>query len=280
MLRRLAIFLCLLTVSAAQAAPDRSIRPQPRESHVPRTTDVPVFYTSGFRPTARRGSNSIRIAGRIQLVPVFYHASYRPTARPSRREQPVRTAAAVQTPPTRVAAGRQGRICGNRSIRGRSITPIPGKLRGCGLRNGVEVTEVAGVVLSRPAKMDCNTAKALNSWVENGVKPAVGRLGGGVRQINVIAHYSCRTRNNKPGAKISEHGRGKAVDISGITLNNGKTVTVLKGWNNRAERKLLRRMHKAACGPFGTVLGPDADRYHKDHFHFDTANHRSGPYCR
>jgi hypothetical protein len=27
-------------------------------------------------------------------------------------------------------------------------------------------------------------------------------------------------------------------------------------------------------------LGPDADRYHQDHFHLDTASHRSGPYCR
>jgi len=39
-------------------------------------------------------------------------------------------------------------------------------------------------------------------------------------------------------------------------------------------------MHRAACGPFGTVLGPNADRFHQDHFHFDTARHRSGPYCR
>jgi hypothetical protein len=39
-------------------------------------------------------------------------------------------------------------------------------------------------------------------------------------------------------------------------------------------------MHKSACGPFGTVLGPDADKYHKDHFHFDVAKHGNGAYCR
>jgi hypothetical protein len=42
----------------------------------------------------------------------------------------------------------------------------------------------------------------------------------------------------------------------------------------------MRRMHRGACGPFGTVLGPEADRYHQDHFHFDTARYRSGSYCR
>jgi len=30
----------------------------------------------------------------------------------------------------------------------------------------------------------------------------------------------------------------------------------------------------------GTVLGPEANRFHRDHFHFDTAEYRSGPYCR
>jgi len=28
------------------------------------------------------------------------------------------------------------------------------------------------------------------------------------------------------------------------------------------------------------VLGPEAARYHQDHFHFDTARYRSGSYCR
>ena len=35
-----------------------------------------------------------------------------------------------------------------------------------------------------------------------------------------------------------------------------------------AER-FLRAVHAAACGPFTTVIGPDGDAYHRDHFHFD-----------
>jgi hypothetical protein len=28
------------------------------------------------------------------------------------------------------------------------------------------------------------------------------------------------------------------------------------------------------------VLGPNANSFHRDHFHFDTARYRSGSYCR
>ena len=47
------------------------------------------------------------------------------------------------------------------------------------------------------------------------------------------------------------------------------------------ERQMLRNLHRAACGPFGTVLGPNANAAHRDHYHFDTARYRSGTaYCR
>lgn len=108
----------------------------------------------------------------------------------------------------------------------------------------------------------------------------MGRLGGGIAQFRVAAHYSCRTRNSQPGARISEHGKGKAVDIAAIRLRNGVDVTVLDGWRDRTHGPILRRMWGAACGPFGTVLGPDANAFHRDHFHFDTASYRSGSYCR
>ncbi|WP_246030409.1 extensin family protein [Litoreibacter halocynthiae] len=180
----------------------------------------------------------------------------------------------------RVAKGLQGSVCGNPNIRGEKISRIPAKLRGCGLDNGVKVTEVSGVALTQHAKIDCNTAKALNTWVERGVKPAVGRRGGGVKSLKVVAHYACRTRNNQKGAKVSEHGRGRAVDIAAINLKDGSSMTVLKGWRSAKNGPALKKMHKAACGPFGTVLGPNANRFHQDHFHFDTARYRSGTYCR
>jgi hypothetical protein len=160
------------------------------------------------------------------------------------------------------------------------MSAIPAKLKGCGIAKPVRVTSIDGVTLSQPATLNCTTAKALKRWVSGAVKPAVGRLGGGVASLRVASHYSCRTRNNQPGAKISEHGRGNAIDISAIVLKNGVSLTVLKGWKDRIQGKILKAVHKNACGTFGTVLGPNSDRYHQDHFHLDVAKHRGGAYCR
>lgn len=174
----------------------------------------------------------------------------------------------------------RGAVCGDLAIQGTEVGPVRGTLNGCGVIKAVKVREVSGVQLSQHSLMDCVTAKALKRWINAGMKPAVGNTGGGVRQIRVAAHYSCRTRNNQPGAKISEHGRGRAIDISGFVLNDGTVITLLADWRDPRKGRILRSMHKSACGAFGTVLGPNANRYHLDHFHFDTARYRSGSYCR
>ncbi|WP_245781249.1 extensin family protein [Celeribacter neptunius] len=178
------------------------------------------------------------------------------------------------------ASARAAALCGVRDIRGQKLGRIPGQIAGCGVTEPVQVTELAGVRLSRPAVVDCTTAKTLRNWVEKDAKPVIGRLGGGLAELQVAASYACRPRNNQPGAKISEHGKGHAVDIAALRLRNGMVLSVQSGWNDPVQGKLLRRLHSSACGPFGTVLGPESDRFHKDHFHFDTARYRSGSYCR
>jgi hypothetical protein len=160
------------------------------------------------------------------------------------------------------------------------LTPIAGRIQGCGLAEPVRVTSVGGIPLSHPATIDCTTALALRSWVNEALVPTVGSRGGGVGRIEVYASYACRPRNNQKGARVSEHGRGRAIDIGGITLKNGTMMSVLNGWRDETQGPILRKLHKAACGTFGTVLGPNSDRFHQNHFHFDTARHRNGSYCR
>ncbi|MGB3178727.1 MAG: extensin family protein [Albidovulum sp.] len=203
--------------------------------------------------------------------------SLRPVARPKRLTQSGVTKAAQVKPKTSAAAN--GSVCGDKAIIGKPIAPITARLTGCGLKDGVNVISVAGVALTAPATLDCKTANALKTWVETGVKPAFRRKGGGVHAVQVAASYSCRTRNNRKGARISEHGRGRAIDISAILLSNGTLVTVQKGWGSMSYGKALKAARKSACGPFNTVLGPGSDRFHSDHFHLDTARGR-GPYCR
>lgn len=301
-------------------APEISIRPsaRPLASLPVQNVRIRVYFNPDFRPTARPAQRAAAIAKaartrEIFLVPVKYGnggfqparrpgLSYqvtttapviraapvlrgppvpRPVARPQNGSQPKPTrVAAVVTQPQTVRSGKVGRVCGRSSIQGENLSPISGRLNGCGIRKPVRVHSVSGVALSQPAIVDCDTAKTFDTWVSKQAKPTIGRLGGGLKRINVAAGYSCRTRNSQPGAELSEHGKGRAIDISGFTFANGKTVTVLDGWKNRGERRLLEKLHKSACGPFGTVLGPKSDRHHRDHFHFDIARHRGGAYCK
>ncbi|MGI9391300.1 MAG: extensin family protein [Boseongicola sp.] len=150
---------------------------------------------------------------------------------------------------------------------------------GCGVRDAWAVSEVAGVRLSQQAILAPGTMHALETWVRRGAIPAIGGQGGGLRELKVVSHYACRTRNSRSGAKLSEHAKGNAIDIAAFVLRDGSSVTVLDGWHSD-DSELLRRLHSSACGTFGTVLGPNADRHHRDHFHFDVASYRGGAHCR
>jgi hypothetical protein len=63
-------------------------------------------------------------------------------------------------------------------------------------------------------------------------------------------------------------------------LANGETITVAGDWSDSKYSRALREMHTNACGIFGTTLGPGSDGMHENHFHYDTAQYRGGPYCR
>lgn len=243
-----------LLSSAAVAAPDRSPRPEVRAPASPDAARLQPMIAGVM--LARGGAGPM--------------VSIRPDNRPSNlhkaMSQRVRNAG--------------GGICNDPSIQGEPIAPITGRIRGCGVQNAVRVRAVSGVALTQSATIDCPTAVALRKWVDTGARPAVGNKGGGIKSLRVVAHYACRTRNSQKGARISEHGKGRAIDIAAINLQDGSQISVLRDWGSGAKGSALKKMHRAACGPFGTVLGPNSDRFHRDHFHFDTARYRSGPYCR
>jgi hypothetical protein len=173
----------------------------------------------------------------------------------------------------------RGQVCGDIALQGGTLGRVEGA-GACGISDAVRVTSVSGVVLRPAATMDCQTAAALKTWVTRGAIPAVGAEGGGVASLRGVSHYACRNRNNLANGRLSEHAHGRAIDIAGIGLQNGAEITVLSGWGTAEDGAQLQQMWRAACGPFGTVLGPEANRFHADHFHFDTARYRSGSYCR
>ncbi|SDC97263.1 extensin family protein [Ruegeria marina] len=278
-----AMSLALWALPAMANAPANSLRPIARHA----TAADPVVEAavklaaadasasvavSRVRPNARPASDQEILAA--ARTPALQDAGPEQSSRPEARPQEVEE---------RALFGRKkrlkGSVCGNPDIQGEPVGRVSGKINGCGVKDAVRVTSVSGVQLSVPATMDCDTAQSLNTWVDRSVKPTFRRRGP-VVELEVAAHYACRTRNNQRGAKISEHGQGRAIDIAGFTMKDGELITVAEGWKRGATRKMLRQVWKEACGPFGTVLGPEADRYHWNHIHLDTARHRGGPYCR
>lgn len=181
---------------------------------------------------------------------------------------------------SRASTSGYGMVCGDPALRGESIGMVPGGATGCGIDQAVRLREVNGVMLSTGAVVDCPTARAFKTWMARGMEPALGSRGGGVKEVRVAASYACRTRNHQKGARISEHGKGRAIDVAGFTLRDGSQISILRDWGKGRDGRALKQMHRAACGTFGTVLGPESDRFHQDHFHFDTARHRGGAYCR
>ncbi|MEO0730119.1 MAG: extensin family protein, partial [Pseudomonadota bacterium] len=54
---------------------------------------------------------------------------------------------------------------------------------------------------------------------------------------------------------------------------------LFRGFDRRRSR-FLKAAHLTACKHFGTVLGPEFDLTHRNHFHVDLARRRRGAFCR
>jgi hypothetical protein len=276
------------------AAPFVSLRPKARPNSGSSVTTlavqkVVVEQTINDDIKAQKATKTatlINVVARTETGAVTATSPFavRKSLRPKKRPRKLRTALLGISKTGRVKKAvrykKKGSVCGINGLRGYNVKRISGK-GGCGVRNPVKLTEVDGVKMTREVSIDCGTAKAFYKWVREGAKPAVGKKGGGLAKVQVIGGYACRNRNSSKNGRLSEHAKGNALDIAGFVLEDGTTLSVLRDWRSRSKGKTLKRMHKKACGPFKTVLGPNANRFHQDHFHFDVAKHRGGgTYCK
>jgi len=119
----------------------------------------------------------------------------------------------------------------------------------------------------------CPVAAALALWERDVIQPAAQRhFGARVTRIDHSGSYSCRRLYGREGGAFSEHATADAIDIAGFRLDNGNRVTVLRDWRGGdAEAAFLRDVRNGACDLFSTVLSPDYNAAHADHFHFDQA---------
>jgi hypothetical protein len=138
---------------------------------------------------------------------------------------------------------------------------------------GLVLADWSRVTLNPPAILRCEMALAVVDWVRDDVAVTAATLGARLTAIENYDSYDCRGRNRVAGAKISEHGKGNAIDIRAFRLADGRRFE----WTDPAVDKKARESLKAgACARFTTVLGPGSDGFHEGHIHVDLAQRRGG----
>jgi hypothetical protein len=156
---------------------------------------------------------------------------------------------------------------------GLSVTREPDVQEGplCGKINTVTIRQ-SPVTFAARTQVTCPMAAGLLLWQRDALIPLARKhLGVTVAKIETFGTYACRTRNNQPGARISEHARANAIDISGFVLADGRRISIKDAWNgsDAAARAFVRDTFWSGCRYFSVVLGPNSDAFHQDHLHFD-----------
>lgn len=119
----------------------------------------------------------------------------------------------------------------------------------------------------------CEFAESVAAWLRDEVAPRADRLGAPLRTVETYDDFECRGRNRVAAAKLSEHGKGNAVDLRSFILADGRSfrltdVSVAKDFRDE--------IRDSACRRFTTVLGPGADAQHESHIHLDLLERNQG----
>ena len=131
-------------------------------------------------------------------------------------------------------------------------------------------------VLPAGVAPSCAVGAALLLWQRDMVQPMARlHLGRGVRSIEHLGSYNCRSIRGSD--RPSEHSTGNAIDISAFVLSDGRRVSLVEHWDAPDGRSaFLQAIRDGACGYFTTVLSPDYNDAHADHFHLDQAKRPGG----
>jgi hypothetical protein len=162
-------------------------------------------------------------------------------------------------------------------VEAKALPPISD--RQCGVQSPLALTGVLAngrmVPVSGGVTTDCGMASAMPEWIEAVDSYLMAREKTQVSEVMVGTSYLCRNVNNASEGNLSFHAFADAMDVSGFKLEDGRTVTVEADWADAlsSEGRLLRYAHDAACSRFTTVLGPEANAQHHDHFHVDLGCH-------
>lgn len=128
-------------------------------------------------------------------------------------------------------------------------------------------------------EMQCPLMVRYVIWDRQVLRPEAERLFGATpARVDSMGTYACRRIYGSQNAadRPSEHARANALDVAGVTLSDGRRVSVAADWEGTGPAgpqgaALLRRLRDGGCRLFSTVLTPDYNAAHADHLHLDAA---------
>ena len=140
---------------------------------------------------------------------------------------------------------------------------------GCSSVPRLLVSTLATTQLSTPAALSCPLTISLNQFDKDTLQPlAKTHFGQSVKSISHVGGFACRGIRGNP-AIPSEHAFANALDITGFTLADGRSISVTQYWHSPDPTgQFLRDIAAGAARHFATVLTPDYDSRHASHFHF------------
>lgn len=155
--------------------------------------------------------------------------------------------------------------------------------KGCLAERPLKLSALSkGIALSGEITARCEVVLALDNLISRVATPSAKlHLSKKLMEVKTSTSYQCRTRNGAKGAKVSEHGFANGIDITGFKFADD-TVMPVSPKNDIASdddlnaAKFQAAIRAGACAYFTTVLGPETNAAHKDHFHFDLAYRRGG----
>ena len=155
-----------------------------------------------------------------------------------------------------------------------AIAPSIPDIKGPGDCGGEDLVRLEAVVLPdkrrvsvKPAAiLRCTMATAIADWIRTDMTQLAASLGSVISDLDNFDSFDCRGRNGVAGAKLSEHGHANALDVRGLKLANGQSISLT---DRTVSRELRESVLHSVCARFSTVLGPGSDGYHEDHIHLD-----------
>jgi hypothetical protein len=219
---------------------------------------------------------ALALAGCGSLIPGSSSGTAPGAASQSARA-PARPATTIASAPQSYAQRAEDGAClADLGASGARFDPLPDTYAapGCNKLGTVQLMALAGdrapLTIANMGPVRCNVAKAFGDWARFGVDRAARQiLGSPVAKIETMGSYACR--NVAGSERRSAHARAEAIDVSAFVLADGRRIVLKRDWEggDAATREFLRVVHKSACKRFGTVLGPEYNAAHEDHFHLE-----------